>query len=492
MKRWILSLLVLAPFLSSTSAHGGAREQAERLYSSLTGSKATREQLDHMESILAKEDPTDSREMVRDLAKDIVDSKGLMNNHGAFYSVVVKNLVTPWSSKEGLVVGDLNDMTATVIGYIRDERIFNSILHENIIYKASGIKVTFENGFSDQSGNVTATPCGGEYPACDCKENTPNCWCNPLREQDKTSLFVRFSVPTPTEEDPFNKEKFCRETRVTDQQFKDARRNVGQYVAVDDALLGEQNIDKSNAHYESIEELGLDLSNPRVLIPYSQVAASLVDNENATAGILTSRAYGKAFLTAGTNRAAVAYGMQNFFCKSMEQLNDTTTPDFRNRQDVDRNPGGVSDLYKSWCVGCHAGMDAQAGAWAYYNYNDGIVYAPEQGVQSKMIQNSSVFSKGFVTEDDSWVNLWNEGKNAEMGWPEISSGTGVKSLGKMYAQTEAFNSCMATQVFSKVCYRAPGSEQEKEVISQLTDFYKQNNHNMKALFIETALVCMGE
>src|SRR5690606_16890101 len=97
----------------------------------------------------------------------------------------------------------------------------------------------------------------------------------------------------------------------------------------------------------------------------------------AISGLLSTRAYGAAYLFAGTNRAPVAFAMEHFLCRDMESLNDTTIPDFRNRRDVDRSPGGTSEIYKNRCIGCHAGMDGLAGAFAYYDYINGkVVYTP--------------------------------------------------------------------------------------------------------------------
>ena len=56
--------------------------------------------------------------------------------------------------------------------------------------------------------------------------------------------------------------------------------------------------------------------------------------------------------------------------QDMEQVHDTSiTPD-RIRQDVSRSPGGDSRVFLNSCIGCHAGMDPLAQAFAYYNYDE--------------------------------------------------------------------------------------------------------------------------
>ena len=61
-----------------------------------------------------------------------------------------------------------------------------------------------------------------------------------------------------------------------------------------------------NEHYERLENNGVDLSDPNLLVRTEQTA--LPGNTlpaSATAGIMTTRGYAQAFLVAGTNRAAV-------------------------------------------------------------------------------------------------------------------------------------------------------------------------------------------
>ena len=48
---------------------------------------------------------------------------------------------------------------------------------------------------------------------------------------------------------------------------------------------------------------------------------------------------------------------------------DITRPPDRIRQDPSRSPGGDSRVFLNQCIGCHSGMDALAGAFAYYNYD---------------------------------------------------------------------------------------------------------------------------
>ena len=46
----------------------------------------------------------------------------------SFYRVVLKNFATPWTNRDQTVFAPLNDYTATVIGMIRDDKPFNTVL----------------------------------------------------------------------------------------------------------------------------------------------------------------------------------------------------------------------------------------------------------------------------------------------------------------------------------------------------------------------------
>ena len=54
-----------------------------------------------------------------------------------FYNVVLKNFVTPWTNRAQTVFAPLNDYTATVIGMVRDDVPFNTVLSADILYKSS-------------------------------------------------------------------------------------------------------------------------------------------------------------------------------------------------------------------------------------------------------------------------------------------------------------------------------------------------------------------
>ncbi len=248
-----------------------------------------------------------------------------------------------------------------------------------------------------------------------------------------------------------------------------------------------------NAHYQALEDQGHDLKT--ALVPRAQsVVTTLPDS--ATAGVMTTRAGAEAFFSAGTNRAMFRFTLMNHLCNDLEQLKDTSRAPDRIRQDVSRSPGGDSRIFMNSCVGCHSGMDPMAQAFAYYNFNEtsGSIEFTPNVVQPKYTINSDTFKYGYVTPDDRWDNYWRSGQNALLGWdPALpGSGSGAKSLGVELAASDAFASCQVKKVFRTVCLRDPGDTADRNEIATITADFRADNYNMKTVFAETAVYCMGD
>ena len=245
----------------------------------------------------------------------------------------------------------------------------------------------------------------------------------------------------------------------------------------------------NNYHYEDMDALGIDLSEPGKLVPVVQSSLNGIPS-SATAGVMTSRGASEAFFIAGTNRAMFRFTLMNHLCNDLEQVKDTSrTPD-RIRQDVSRSPGGDSRIFLNACVGCHSGMDPLAQAFAYYNFDEALgqlVYTPGQ-VQPKYLINADNFKYGYVTPDDHWDNYWRSGPNAILGWDSNLPGTGdgAKSLGQELANSDAFARCQVTKVFKNVCLSDPNQDQVNRLKSIFTTEY-----NLKDVFANAAAECRG-
>lgn len=104
------------------SVMAGPREQAKRIHDRLAGIPPNATILDQMATQIA--------------AGDVHGAAQLAMENPAYYSVTLKNWITPWTNEEGDVFAPLNDYTATVIGMIRDDIDFRQILSGDVLYVA--------------------------------------------------------------------------------------------------------------------------------------------------------------------------------------------------------------------------------------------------------------------------------------------------------------------------------------------------------------------
>jgi len=263
------------------------------------------------------------------------------------------------------------------------------------------------------------------------------------------------------------------------------------FTYVGDPGLGLSAVSPSNNdHYEELESNGIDLSLQANLDQAPQAIA-------APAGVFTTRAAARAFFLDGTNRAMFRFAMLNHLCKDMEEVEDTTGTADRIRQDVSRSPGGDSRIFMNSCIGCHAGMDPMAQAFAYYEYvypagnaDAGQLVYTANSVQPKHLINPDNFKPGYVTPNDNWDNYWRSGPNANLGWDNSlsGSGSGAASMGDELANSVAFERCQATKAYRAVCLGEPSQGQ----LDALLLDYNSNNKSMKQVFARAATQCMGD
>ena len=250
----------------------------------------------------------------------------------------------------------------------------------------------------------------------------------------------------------------------------------------------------SNAHFEALERRMRDPNFNQSELRQATQTEIYGTPAGATAGAVTTRAAAEAFFVAGTNRAMFRFTLMNHMCMDLEQVADTSIPPDRVRQDVSRSPGGDSRVYMNNCVGCHAGMDPLAQAFAFYDFDEtagALVYDPSQ-VHEKYFNNDTTFADGFVTPDDAWHNHWRQGQNALLGWNQSlpGQGTGAKSLGEELAGTQAFAQCQVKKVFKAVCLRDPDVGDAPQINTMTSTF--QGAYNLKQVFADAAGYCMGE
>jgi len=393
-------LLGLFTYGQANIVLAGEREQAKRIHDRIAGVPPAPNTLDDMAAQI--------------LAGNASTAAFTAMEHTAFYDVTLKNLAAPWTNEAMSSFVPLNDYTATIIGLVRDDADFRTILYGDVLYEA------------------------------------------------------------------------------------DSSLNLSNYSMTD------------NDHYEELEELGVSLKDS--LEPIAQSVRNGLP-ASATAGVMTTRAAAKSFFKDGTNRAMFRFTALNHLCNDMEQLNDISrTPD-RIRQDVSRSPGGDSRIFLNSCIGCHSGMDPLAQSFAYYEYDYDVETDPEgesgsivynragttdpvtgTRVQSKYHKNATNFEYVYVTPDDHWDNYWREGQNKLLGWDNTLSGSGegAKSMGQELSHSTAFAECQVTKVFKNVCLRSPVDSNDRLEISNMVASFANSNYNLKQVFADSAVYCMGE
>lgn len=387
----------LCSFLGSTASIASPESRAYKLHLRIAGVPPTEAVQNAMVQQIESGNPVVAAMMATD--------------HAHFYDGTLKNWVAPWTNRARSVFVDFNDYTATVIGIIRDEKDFRSVLTDDIVYVGDPAQI----------------------PA---------------------------SVPNY------------------------------------DGL--------TNDHYTALQSSAVSLKDSLMEVSQSSVLAFITPDSSA--GIMTTRAAAEAYFVAGTNRAMYRFTQLNYLCRDLESMHDATQPLDRIRQDVDRNPAEKPESFINECAGCHSGMDALAGAFAYYDFTvppgtpeeannppSTIVYTHEK-ISPKYTNNFTVFPEGFPTVDDSWVNYWREGRNSRIGWNKSlpAKGHGAKSLGRELANSHAFAQCQVEKAFELVCLTKPQTQGDKATVLSITNRFVESGYNMKVPIAESAAYCVDE
>ena len=120
MRIFLATLLAAAIALP---AQAGPREQAKRMHDRLAGVPPSESVLAQMEALIAS-DPQAAAYIAMD--------------DTSFYNVTLKNFAAPWTNRDQSVFVPMNDYIATVIGMIRDDVDFSTLLSADLTYVGIG------------------------------------------------------------------------------------------------------------------------------------------------------------------------------------------------------------------------------------------------------------------------------------------------------------------------------------------------------------------
>ncbi|HKR35747.1 MAG TPA: hypothetical protein VJT10_12960 [Steroidobacteraceae bacterium] len=134
--------LAIATFASvphDASADPLSRRQAKRMYDRLTGTPPTPALLNDLEGRVASDKVAAAMYML-DRSQP---------HSSAFYSTTLKNFATPWTNRDQTVFAPLNDYTATVIGMVRDDVDFRTVLSADLVYIGQGVSPAYSTTSND-------------------------------------------------------------------------------------------------------------------------------------------------------------------------------------------------------------------------------------------------------------------------------------------------------------------------------------------------------
>jgi hypothetical protein len=159
----VASALLLAA-LAASPAHAGPNEQARRIYERIAGVPPTAADWQPggaLATMVATINSGCGGNACPPGDPALVAAAQTATNAATFYNVTLKNMVIPWTNRDQTVFAPLNDYAATVIGMVRDDVDFHTVLDADILYKFAGVAgptvadnnhyVTAENNALDMS-----------------------------------------------------------------------------------------------------------------------------------------------------------------------------------------------------------------------------------------------------------------------------------------------------------------------------------------------------
>jgi hypothetical protein len=448
----ILALCALCLPLSTLAAESPRVLRAKRIFERLAGVPAS--------TIVVPPLAQSQEAQLRALALqgpqldvDAVANLAMQDRH--FLELTVLRLATPWSNTDGSASASLhlNDVSALAIGMVRDNVPFNEFLFGDHFYR----------GHENITNTLYPYPPGTTVDAA------------------KVTRFTRGGAQWEHFRD--------LQQKGFDLSLPSVLKKVSQREAVfytPPNCMGETLNPNDNAY-------DCNFPNGPGTVGTPWVSAQGSANPDI-AGALTTWSFSRAGYENGTNRRAVNLLVRNHLC------------DDHVRRDVDRSPGGDHTNYQSNCVGCHAPMDALAGAFSLFDFEAShLVYRPglelygnnpaplETSIRPKNNKNESVFPAGHVVSDTSWVNhLWRS-ESASLGWRNpaggsYKSGVGVNALGRAIAASRRFSECKVEQVYQLMCHGVAGDIPVSTLI-EIADVFEAGNYNLKTVFREVMKRC---
>jgi hypothetical protein len=430
------------------SAFAGAREQAYRIYSRLTGTPPTNTMLATLTTCVSDGNSLSatctsglSTAALNDInAASSVGTKGQLAaaflamedpNNPNFLNIKVKNMVMPWTNKDQTVFAPLNDTAATLIGMVRDGTDFRKALYDNIIYTGNGVSPAYSN-------------------------NNDNHYIQIEHQNLNLRTVLQAQSQTAVTGQPLAAVAGVLTTRASARAFFYAGTNRAMF------------------RFTMLNYLCNDLEQIKdVTRAPDHVHQDVSRSPGGDSSI---------FLNNCVGCHAAMDGMMGAFA-------------YYNWGPAIYDPNETPAQTES------ENMTYQTSASLSYTLT-GKQFTNER-VVPKFLQNFTSFPYGHATTDDSWINYWRVGPNAKLGWgwgdgsgntpphtvsynPSSSLGSAAQ-LGYELANTHAFARCQALRVYRHVCLNDPS----ESTLESIAGDFKTNSFNMLTVFSEAAASCSG-
>jgi hypothetical protein len=134
-----LAIATFASVQQDAYADPVSRAQAKRMYDRLVGTPPTPALLDELEQLVAADKVAAGMYML--------DPSSPRSSQ--FYTTTLKNFATPWTNRDQTVFAPLNDYVATVIGMVRDDVDFRTVLSADLVYVGQGINPAYSTTNND-------------------------------------------------------------------------------------------------------------------------------------------------------------------------------------------------------------------------------------------------------------------------------------------------------------------------------------------------------
>ena len=420
---FLLFSLLIAAQVSAGAAEDTARAQAKRIHDRLAGVAPSIKVLDAMETLVLNSDYVGAAYVAMD------------NKH--FYNATLLNLITPWTNEAQAVFpedmvdeGILNDYTATVIGVIRDDLDFRSILYDDILYVATGASVT---------------------PAVPAYSFTNNAHYKEVEKRGLDLSDTDVLVKTSQSSIPGN----VLETGDTAGVLTSRAGAKAFFV---------DGTNRAMFRFTVLNHLCQDMEQLKdVTLPSDRIRQDVSRSPGGDSRIFMNECIG---CHTGMDPLTQAFAYYDYDYPD----DGNGDPDYA-KGDLVFNKIGVDDVDR---------------------FDAAIPNATR--VQAKNLINEGNFKPGYIVTDDAWINYWRQGKNNKLlGW-DVSlpgEGTGAKSMGQELAHSRAFATCQVQKVFKAVCLRPAGNSNDRNEVKRITDVFVAGGHKLKQVFAETASYCKG-